>query len=167
MLGTRQKITPYGYKLLLLNKKYFLTAVGGNTKNTNRLQKFAKSLGVSDQCTFSGHHENPWIVASNCDVFVFPSRSEGLGLALLEAASLGIPIICSDIPTFREIFDEDEVTFFRLDDIDGLNRAILKLEEIRKKTVKAKLKVDKMFTIENMCHNYHQIYTELISIQNK
>jgi glycosyltransferase involved in cell wall biosynthesis len=144
-----------------------LTAVGGNAKNTNFLQKFAESLGVSSQCVFSGDHENPWLIASNCDVFIFPSRSEGLGLALLEAASLGIPIICSDIPTFREIFDEDEATFFKLDDIDDLNKAILKLEEIRKKAVKAKLKVDNKFTIENMCSNYFQIYTELIGIQNK
>jgi glycosyltransferase involved in cell wall biosynthesis len=149
-------------KLLLLDKKYFLTAVGGNAKNTNNLQKFAELLGVSSQCVFSGDHENPWIIASNCDVFIFPSRSEGLGLALLEAASLGIPIICSDIPTFREIFGEDEVTFFKLDDIDDLNKAILKLEEISKKAVKAKVKVDKKFTLENMCCNYYQTYTELI-----
>lgn len=38
-----------------------------------------------------------------CDIFVFPSYSEGLGKVLLEAMSCGSPVICSDIPAFKDI----------------------------------------------------------------
>jgi len=38
-----------------------------------------------------------------CDIFVFPSHSEGLGKVLIEAMSCGCPIVCSDINTFKEI----------------------------------------------------------------
>jgi glycosyltransferase involved in cell wall biosynthesis len=37
------------------------------------------------------------------DCFVFPSKVEGFGIPLLEAARCGCPIACSDIPVFREI----------------------------------------------------------------
>ena len=37
--------------------------------------------------------------------FVFPSPYEGLGGSLIEAMALGLPVLASDIPTFREILD--------------------------------------------------------------
>lgn len=36
-------------------------------------------------------------------MLVFPSKLEGFGLPLIEAASVGLPILASDIPVFREI----------------------------------------------------------------
>jgi glycosyltransferase involved in cell wall biosynthesis len=40
---------------------------------------------------------------ANATAFVFPSTYEGFGIPLLEAMCYGIPILCSDIPIFREI----------------------------------------------------------------
>ncbi|MBI3952471.1 MAG: glycosyltransferase family 4 protein [Candidatus Doudnabacteria bacterium] len=39
-------------------------------------------------------------------LFVLPSLSEGFGLTALEAASCGVPIVSSDIPTLREILGQ-------------------------------------------------------------
>lgn len=39
----------------------------------------------------------------NATAFFFPSYQEGFGLPLIEAMSAGVPVICSDIPVFREI----------------------------------------------------------------
>ena len=38
-----------------------------------------------------------------CDIFAFPSHSEGLGKVLIEAMSCGCPVVCSDISTFKEV----------------------------------------------------------------
>ncbi|MBJ7289748.1 MAG: glycosyltransferase family 4 protein [Williamsia sp.] len=45
--------------------------------------------------------ELAWCYA-HCEAFVFPSLGEGFGLPLVEAAAFGAPVICSDIPVFRE-----------------------------------------------------------------
>ena len=36
---------------------------------------------------------------------LFPSHAEGFGLPAVEAARLGVPLICNDLPVFREILD--------------------------------------------------------------
>ncbi len=49
------------------------------------------------------------------DVLFMPSTQEGFGIPLLEAGMIKLPIVCSDIPPFREI-GGDNVTYFQLDE---------------------------------------------------
>lgn len=37
---------------------------------------------------------------------IFPSLAEGFGIPIVEGAVMGLPVICSDIPVFREIAEE-------------------------------------------------------------
>jgi glycosyltransferase involved in cell wall biosynthesis len=53
-----------------------------------------------------------------------PSRSEGFGLALIEAVQQKVPVICSDISVFKELFTNDEVTFFRSGSLPSLTNAL-------------------------------------------
>lgn len=51
---------------------------------------------------------------------IFPSIAEGFGLALIEAAHHGLPIIASDIPVFREI-GGDAIRYFDVADSEMLS----------------------------------------------
>lgn len=46
---------------------------------------------------------------------LFPSHEEGFGLPALEARALGVPVICSPIPVFRELL-RDDATMLETDD---------------------------------------------------
>jgi glycosyltransferase involved in cell wall biosynthesis len=54
---------------------------------------------------------------------VLPSYAEGFGLPIVEAARHGRPVICSDIPVFREV-GRDGAIYFRVNDPDALAGAI-------------------------------------------
>jgi glycosyltransferase involved in cell wall biosynthesis len=43
---------------------------------------------------------------SGAKAFVFPSFAEGFGLPPLEAMAAGVPVVCSDIPVFREVYGD-------------------------------------------------------------
>jgi glycosyltransferase involved in cell wall biosynthesis len=54
---------------------------------------------------------------------VFPSRYEGFGIPLIEAAMCGCPVIASDIPVAREVCG-DTAQFFPVGDLDALVQAM-------------------------------------------
>jgi len=56
---------------------------------------------------------------SACGVFVFPSLTEGMSMMLLEAASCGVPLVCSDIPENKAVLG-GRTTYFRSGDAADL-----------------------------------------------
>jgi glycosyltransferase involved in cell wall biosynthesis len=56
-----------------------------------------------DRFRFLGARTDVNDLLGACDLFAFPSRTEGMPNALLEAMVVGLPIIASDIPPIREV----------------------------------------------------------------
>ena len=72
------------------------------------LRRVATELGVEPRLRFvdyvaDAELEALWRLA---DVAASPSRAEGFGLPVMEAMTRGVPVVCSDIPVFREIGDD-------------------------------------------------------------
>jgi glycosyltransferase involved in cell wall biosynthesis len=65
--------------------------------------ELAKSLGVRERVHFAGQRTDVAAILSALDVFVYPSHSEGMPNALLEAMAAGLPCVASDIPVHRSI----------------------------------------------------------------
>ena len=68
------------------------------------LYKQITTSGVSDNFIFDGHiqHETLFSMYKSSNGLLFPSKIETIGLPLIEAASLGINIIVSDLPYAHE-----------------------------------------------------------------
>lgn len=66
-------------------------AVVGEGGERGPLREQARALGVADRLHLPGTVPSASALLSAFDVFVQPSRTEGLGLALLEALAAGIP----------------------------------------------------------------------------
>lgn len=59
------------------------------------------------------------------DILFIPSIQEGFGIPLLEAGMLKLPVVCSDIPPFREIGGNDVCRFKLEDSPEGIAQKIL------------------------------------------
>lgn len=81
-----------------------LTIIGrGDREYEARLRQTFAELGP--RVRFLGlvpDAELPSVVARH-DCVVLPSRSEGFGMTLVEALAAGVPVVASDIPSYREI----------------------------------------------------------------
>ncbi len=70
---------------------------GGSQQKT--LEELANKLGVGATVRFKGHVENPYPYLKHARAIVLSSIYEGFGLVLLEAMTLGVPVITTDCPS--------------------------------------------------------------------
>lgn len=68
----------------------------GDGEDQANLKKEARNLGVESYVVFFGTTDDVPLLLWTMDVFVFPSRFEGLGIATIEAQAAGLPVLCSD-----------------------------------------------------------------------
>jgi GalNAc-alpha-(1->4)-GalNAc-alpha-(1->3)-diNAcBac-PP-undecaprenol alpha-1,4-N-acetyl-D-galactosaminyltransferase len=64
-----------------------------------RLKTQMEKLRLNERVHFLGEVTDPFPVLCGADLFVFPSRFEGFGLALAEAMACGLPVVSFDCPS--------------------------------------------------------------------
>lgn len=67
------------------------------------LTERAHALGVEHHVCFTGHRDDVDTLFRQMDVFILPSRVEGLPIAPIEAMAHRLPVIANDIPPLREV----------------------------------------------------------------
>jgi GT2 family glycosyltransferase/glycosyltransferase involved in cell wall biosynthesis len=78
--------------------------VGDDTGETGAAErKLAVSLGLGDRVRFLGTREDVWRVYHAADIFIMPSRFEGLGIAAVEAVASGTPTLVTPVPGLRDL----------------------------------------------------------------
>ena len=136
----------------------------GDGPDINNLKLLAAKLSVSDRVLFFPYQKNPCNYLPFFDVYVMPSYSEGFGLAMVEAAMAGKSIVCSNVPSFHEIFSDKEVCFFDLDNLYFLEQAIMTAFKERKiKGELARKRAVDYFSVEVMAQNYLHYYQGLVA----
>lgn len=67
------------------------------------LQDIVQSRGLQDRVRLQGQVLSPSSITRHTDALVLPSHAEGFPLAVLEAASVGVPALMSNITVHREL----------------------------------------------------------------
>jgi len=80
--------------LLPANVHYLICGVGSLK---NQYFQLAKDLNVENRLHLLGYKDNIIEIMKSCDIFIFPSKREGLSVALMEAMTCGLPCIVSAI----------------------------------------------------------------------
>ena len=81
---------------------YTLTVLGDGIY-FNRIKKYVKNNGLSNNILFMGHVRDVENYYSNCDVLLHPSNLESFGMSLLEAGASGKPCVTSNVGAIPEI----------------------------------------------------------------
>lgn len=93
-------------------------------------QRLCAELGISARVHFVGQlaHDDALALLRDSQAMIMPSRNEGLGLTVLEAGVVGVPVIASDIGPFREMLtDQQTGLLFASEDSAALATAVNRL----------------------------------------
>jgi glycosyltransferase involved in cell wall biosynthesis len=96
----------------------------------------AREAGVADQLRFPGYMQGPELAPLYrlARALVFPSLFEGWGFPVLEAYAAGLPVVCSDIASLREVAGSAAITFdpTRPEDLAAKLRRVWEVEGLRR-----------------------------------
>lgn len=100
-----------------MNKDNVYYVINGEGEMREHLLDIAKSVGMSEKFILTGNVKNVNEYYKMADVFAFPSKREGLGLAALEAMAAGLPLVTSNKNGIND-YAKDGVTGFMIDPDD-------------------------------------------------
>lgn len=104
-----------------------LLVAGREGHSTPRLLSDLERLDLGKAVRFLGYRDDVPDLLAAADIFLFPSRMEGMPGAILEAMALEAPIVASDIPSVREALGDNEPTGILVprEDPNALAEAVL------------------------------------------
>lgn len=120
----------------------------------------AQELANKDIITFHGVQKDIKKYLIECNALIHPSYHEGMSNVMLEAGAMGRPLLASNIPGCREIFDEGVSGLgFEPKDVEGLTDAIrgfihLSHEEKKAMGIAGRQKIEKEFDREIVVDAY-------------
>lgn len=99
----------------------------GQGEKKVELEQLAQTIGCSKKFHILGFRDDVLSIMKSCDIFVFPSKREGLSVALMEAMAAGKAVACSKIRGNTDLIDDKGGVLFDLHGSNNCGKAILTL----------------------------------------
>ena len=140
-----------------------LIIVGSRNAFQDQIRAQAKKNGVEKQVNFTGYLSDQDLASEikGATALVQPSLSEGFGLTGIEALALNTPVLASNIPVFKEIY-QDAVIYFNPLLVDSLVKSVKNLSK-KKPTQKQMAAVTMQYSWDEMTKKTVKVYRSLCS----
>ena len=130
------------------------------------LVRYVDEQGISKHVDFAGHQDNVNAYYNASDIFLFPSKREGMPNVLLEAMSCGLAPIVSNISGTQDIVDHDLNGYlYNLDEEQAFEDSLFDMltnKELREKIAcEARKKIEDHYSLKEISKRYRALYKSL------
>ncbi|MDA0283416.1 MAG: glycosyltransferase [Planctomycetota bacterium] len=153
--------------ILIKDRPDFRLRIVGDGSERSRLERLAKELNLNDHVEFLGERSDISQLMSKAGFFVSSSLSEGISLTLLEAMSVGLPVVTTRVGGNPEIVVEGKTG--RLVSPNSPEQLALAMRDLLRDQEGwpvygelARQRVEQHFDVRNMVRQYENLYRELI-----
>nr|WP_246551395.1 glycosyltransferase [Geobacter hydrogenophilus] len=139
----------------------------GDGPERTRLEQMAREQGIAEAVVFAGKRDDVPSILPRFDLFVLPSLSEGLPMALLEAQAAKAPVIATNVGAIPSVI-QNGITgrIVPSGDAPVLAEAIIcshdEADNTRHMALKGYERVKEHYSAEIMAQRYLEIYREMI-----
>jgi glycosyltransferase involved in cell wall biosynthesis len=138
-------------------------AIAGKGPEESRLKKYAKSLNIVDRVRFLGYIDGVSEFLTSIDVFVNMARSEGFGIAVVEAMFAGAPVVLAKAGAHQELIVNGEsgilVSEGSSQELAGALTRLAEESFLRQRLGEGgKKKANEKFTISRFVRDFENLY---------
>ena len=142
------------------NSKYLIV---GNGRQEHELKKLTRLLRIEDKVKFLGYRNDIANLLNASNVLLFPTLQEGLGMAIIEAMSVGLPVLVSKVRGPLDCIVQNRSGFaYNPNDIEGFADGLLKIHNMSDEEIQRISKFNKnhakKFSITNVIEEMFEIY---------
>jgi glycosyltransferase involved in cell wall biosynthesis len=173
LLGLARITNRKGFDLLLaalgerMHDPRWVLALGGDGEERGALERQAEALGLADRVRFLGRRDDVPDLLAAADLFVMPSRAEGLGVAALESMAAGTPVLGARVGGLANaVAHEQTGLLVPPEDADALGQALDRLLDdaaLRERLGAAgPARIEEGFSARAMVESYLALYHEVL-----
>jgi glycosyltransferase involved in cell wall biosynthesis len=124
-------------------------------------------IGIPESVAFQGRVENPRDYLAASDVFVLPSKAEGMSNSLLEAMASGLPVIASSVAGNTDVITHSQNgLLFNVGSYTELSTAIIRILKddhlsSRLSSAARQTAVEK-YSFEQVVQRHQMLYREVL-----
>jgi glycosyltransferase involved in cell wall biosynthesis len=175
VMGTVARLDPVKNQAMMLeafarvhgqHPKTRLVIVGDGPER-QKLEDKAATLGVAESVIFTGFSETPALYLALMDLFLLSSDSEGTSMTLLEAMSLGLPVVATSAGGTPEIVDHGVTGMLApVGDChafaSGIEALLSNPEQLEAQGAAGRVKFEKHYSVGSMARQYLECYARLL-----
>lgn len=143
----------------------YIYIICGQGEKKEELVNLSKKLKIQNKVKFLGYRQDIKEILKASDIFCFPSKQEGLPVALMEAMASGLPVVCSNIRGNSDLIEEKKGGY--LLEYNNSYEFLIKIHELinndslRKEMGEFNLEKIKDFDRKKVNNLMEEIYSEL------
>jgi len=146
-------------------------AIFGDGPAREDLQQQSRSLGLDEAVHFVGHQVNFAEIVAGADLLVNPSLTEQMPNVVLEAMSVGVPVLATAVGGVPELARDGAIALVAPGDANALAKAIIDLisspSVCLRMIQKARERLQQDFSPEKQANQLKSLYSEFIALGTK
>ena len=133
----------------------------GDGELREMIKNLSDELGICENVHFLGSRSNVYPYLHEADIFLLPSKYEGMPMTIIEAMGTGLPIVATAVGGVPDMITDQVSGLLTECEPEAVSRAVLKLiedEGLREKLGRNAKQESKRFSAEFMAEEYCKIY---------
>jgi len=134
----------------------------GDGELLQEMEAYAEELGIREKVIFHGSQSNVCPYLHNADIFLLPSKFEGMPMTIIEAMGTGLPVVASAVGGVPDMLRNGESGMLVSQEPQSVADAVLTLledQELRRILGENARSDSEQFSAEHMAASYCNIYT--------
>lgn len=133
----------------------------GDGELRDAVETQVKDLGLTESVRFLGNQSDVYPYLQAADLFLLPSKFEGMPMTIIEAMGTGLPIVATAVGGVPDMLKQEESGLLTACDPDAVAEAVLRLArdvQLRERLGKEAKQQSQRFSAEHMAACYCAVY---------